>query len=115
MNSLNELQQLLEYYDKNLAGSSDMPFSILGGGYSGGSSEKRPGLLWAQQFMRDSRANQGRPRFEGMEAPMPQYSRPREVDMNAPRPETAMRTDYFNNDPLRGKVTNYLAHLLGGK
>jgi hypothetical protein len=45
----------------------------------------------------------------------PAYVPPQSVDMNAQRPMPVLRRDYFNNDPMRGGVQNYLAQLLGSR
>lgn len=113
--NINDLQQLLQFYDKNLRGAEPKPF-YAGGAWNSPGGENRPGLLWAQEFLRQSNAQQ-RPDFFGGQ-PMPQapaYVQPRQIDMNAPRPQVQMRSDYFANDSLRPQVNNFLAQLLGSQ
>ena len=116
MNNLTNLKQLLDFYDKNIRGGADMSSftPIEGGGHLGGSGENRPGLLWAQEFMRQQMQPQHPDFFGGQPAQQaPAYVPPQQVDMNAQRPMPQMRNDYFANDPLRNRTQNFLAQLLG--
>lgn len=117
MNNLSDLKQLLQFYDQNLKGSGDRAAftPIAGGGYlSDGNGENRPGLLWAQEFMREQMRPQHPDFFGGQPTQQaPAYIPPQQVDMNAQRPQPQMRNDYFANDPLRNRTQNFLAQLLG--
>lgn len=117
MNDINQLKQLLEFYDKNLRGAATRHDPFEGGAFSVAprdSGENRPGLLWAQEFMRSQMRPEHPDFFAGQPGQQaPAYVPPQAVDMNAPRPQTQMRTDYFANDALRPGVNNYLARLLG--
>lgn len=115
MNDVNELQQLLDFYDKNVdprAGYRPPTYGSFGSRISSGSGEMRPGLLWAQTQMAHQQQApdffSGMPGGGGMGGQQQPYAQPQQF--GGQQPSTSPQYD-----GMRPGVTNYLKQLLGAR
>lgn len=117
MNDMNELAKYLEMYDQQIGKANYRPpvYGSMGSDISSRSGEGRPGMLWAQQQMRNAqmRDRQQKPDFfgggQGMQGQQqaPQYIHPQQAQMPQPGKFSAV-------DPrLQQGTQNFLARLLG--
>ncbi len=115
MNALNNLQSLLDFYDKNLRGARPYQSPTMDRANMNDSGEQRPGLLWAQSMLGQMGGGEGQASpdfFGGAQAPtnaLAAYRQPAAFDPNDPATMPSQRQQQ------RRGIPNYLAQLLGGR